>query len=76
MSSADHLVYMANQIARNFGALADDAAATKVAEHILLYWDPRMKSRIVQCAKNEVSELSAVTAEAVRIVADKTTSNG
>lgn len=75
MSGTNHLIYMANQIARNFGALTDDVAASKVAEHILLYWDPRMKSRIVQYAKNEASELSAVTAQAVIIIADKTTSN-
>tara|TARA_E500000305_G_C4012505_1_gene233563 strand:- start:411 stop:629 length:219 start_codon:yes stop_codon:yes gene_type:complete len=40
------LIYMANQIARNFGALDADGAAEAVAEHITLYWDPRMKAAI------------------------------
>lgn len=37
----DKLVYMANQIAANLALEPDPAAAT--AEHIQLYWDPRMK---------------------------------
>ncbi len=38
------LVRMANQIAANLGHENDPAAAT--AEHIRLYWDPRMKRAI------------------------------
>jgi formate dehydrogenase subunit delta len=46
MSSLDHLIYMANQIARNFGTLDDAGAAASTAEHIGLYWDPRMRRMI------------------------------
>jgi formate dehydrogenase subunit delta len=45
MSTITRLVYMANQIAKNFATEADPAAAT--AEHIRLFWDPRMKRLIV-----------------------------
>jgi len=38
--SAERLVYMANQIARNL-ALDGDPAAT-MAEHIRAFWTPRM----------------------------------
>lgn len=70
MNTLDHLVYMANQIARNFGTLDSDAAAEAVAEHILLYWDPRMKSRIIaHVADQGGSELSDVAARAIGIVA-------
>ncbi len=70
MSTLDHLVYMANQIARNFGTLDRDAAAEAVARHILLYWDPRMKSRIIAHVVDQGgSDLSDVAKQAVGIVA-------
>ena len=44
MTSLERLVYMANQIARNFACEADPVAA--IAGHIGLFWDPRMKQMI------------------------------
>ena len=46
MNSLERLVYMANQIAKNFATNihADPALAT--ADHIGAYWDPRMKTMI------------------------------
>ena len=46
MSPAERLVYMANQIARNFAAQGVDVAALAVADHIAAFWDPRMKAQI------------------------------
>ncbi len=43
-STLDNLVRMANQIAANLQHEPDPAAAT--AEHIHLFWDPRMKRMI------------------------------
>ena len=37
------LASMANQIARNFAAMGQDAAIEETARHIRLYWDPRMR---------------------------------
>lgn len=72
MKTLDHLVHMVNQIARNFGTLDRDAAAEAVAGHILLYWDPRMKSRIIAAVTDGTgSDLSDVAALAVGIVAQK-----
>jgi formate dehydrogenase subunit delta len=44
MNSLEKLVMMANQIAANLGHEADPAEAT--ADHIRLFWDPRMKTMI------------------------------
>ncbi len=44
MTSEDKLIMMANQIAANLMHEHDPAAAT--ANHIGLYWDPRMKAMI------------------------------
>jgi formate dehydrogenase subunit delta len=44
MNSLEKLIMMANQIAANLGHEADPAEAT--AEHIRLFWDPRMKAMI------------------------------
>ncbi|MCF8707289.1 formate dehydrogenase subunit delta [Rhizorhapis sp. SPR117] len=46
MNSLDHLIYMANQIARNFATLKEAQAIAAVAGHIRDFWDPRMKSMI------------------------------
>ncbi len=46
MDSA-RLVYMANQIARNFAAQGEDAAIAATAQHIRDFWDPRMKAAIL-----------------------------
>jgi len=72
MNTLDNLVYMANQIARNFGTLDRDAAAEATAEHILLFWDPRMKSRIIaHVADGAGAGLSEVAALAITMVAQK-----
>ena len=41
---AAKLAMMADQIARNFAALGEDVAVAQTAEHIRLFWDPRMKA--------------------------------
>ena len=55
--SLDHLVRMANQIARNLQHEPDPAAAT--AEHIRLYWDPRMKQMIFDNGPAGLSDVAA-----------------
>ena len=46
MNSLEKLIYMANQIARNFGTLDKAEAAAAVAAHMYDFWDPRMKTMI------------------------------
>ena len=46
MTPHERLVYMANQIARNFAAQGEEKASLATADHIASYWDPRMKAEI------------------------------
>ncbi|HEU0065799.1 MAG TPA: formate dehydrogenase subunit delta [Sphingomonas sp.] len=45
MSNDERLVYMIDQIARNFVAIGADRAIDATADHIATFWDPRMKQR-------------------------------
>ena len=65
MNSAERLVYMANQIATNLAT--DDDPVSAVANHIQLFWDPRMK-RLIQ--ENDKAGLSLVAAEAIGRLAE------
>ncbi|MEZ5709257.1 MAG: formate dehydrogenase subunit delta [Blastomonas sp.] len=47
MNSIEKLVYMANQIARNFAVQGDDDAVRATADHIASFWDPRMRAMII-----------------------------
>lgn len=60
MTSVERLVMMANQIAANLAREADPASAT--AEHIRLFWDPRMKRLI---GAHDGAGLSPVAAKAI-----------
>lgn len=62
MSNDEKLVYMLNQIARNFEALGHDAAAAATADHVANFWDPRMRARIRELTESG----SAVLAETSR----------
>jgi formate dehydrogenase subunit delta len=45
--SPDKLVYMANQIGKFFASQGDDQAVAGIADHLQKYWDPRMRSAIL-----------------------------
>lgn len=68
MSNRERLVYMVNQIARNFEALGSDAAAAATGDHLLQFWDPHMKRQIIDQLGRPDSALSATASEAVRIM--------
>ncbi|MES2782166.1 MAG: formate dehydrogenase subunit delta [Pseudomonadota bacterium] len=65
MNSVERLVHMVNQIATNLAT--DDAPVAAVAEHIQLFWDPRMKQMIFA---HGADGLSPVAAAAIRLLAD------
>ena len=56
------LRYMADQIARNFAAIGHDDAIAAVADHIAMFWDPRMKAAIFA---EDPSALSPIAAAAI-----------
>jgi formate dehydrogenase subunit delta len=66
VNSLQKLVMMANQIAANLMQELDPAAAT--AEHIRLFWDPRMKSMICE---DGVAGLSSMAAAAVDLLNER-----
>lgn len=43
----DKLVYMANQIGRFFAHQEEDKAIAGIADHLVKFWDPRMRAAIV-----------------------------
>jgi formate dehydrogenase subunit delta len=71
MSNLERLVYMANQIARNFEALGHEAAAKATADHIASFWDPRMKAQIFACLEDGDTSLSATSSDAIRLLRDR-----
>lgn len=44
-AGAARLVRMANDIARNLATRGEEEAAVATAEHIALFWDPRMRAQ-------------------------------
>ena len=71
--SADYaakLRYMADQIARNFAALGHENAVLATADHIDMFWDPRMKAAIFADAKGAGrSQLSDIASAAIEHLA-------
>ena len=59
------LITMANQIARNFEALGPDHAVAATADHLVKFWDPRMKAQIVALAASDTESFEPITALAV-----------
>lgn len=43
----DKLVYMVNQITRNFAVQGEAKAIAATTEHLKLFWDPRMRREIL-----------------------------
>ncbi len=44
--SPDKLVHMANQIALAFEPMGEARAVPQIADHVNLFWDPRMRTDI------------------------------
>ena len=68
MSTEERLVYMANQIAREFARVGDPAAAT--ADHIAKFWDPRMRGRILAGDPQQLG-LSEIAAGAFQLLRER-----
>jgi formate dehydrogenase subunit delta len=64
--SPDKLAYMANQIGRFFASQKPDAAVDGIADHLLKFWDPRMRRTLLAHA-GEVSLEPSVRAALDRL---------
>jgi formate dehydrogenase subunit delta len=63
--SHDRLAYMANQIGRFFASQKPDTAVAGIEDHIMKFWDPRMRKALVtQLAEGQV-ELDPLVRQAV-----------
>jgi formate dehydrogenase subunit delta len=71
MTTRERLVHMANQIARNFATQSVDDAALAVADHIVMFWDPRMKALICETMDASGEGLSPVAHAAIVHLRDK-----
>lgn len=71
MSNLERLAYMVNQIARNFSAIGEDAAASATADHIATYWDPRMRQQGFDLLDGEEGMLTPVAASALYQLRDR-----
>ena len=75
MTTADKLVYMANQIASFFASQPKEDAVTGVAKHINDFWDPRMRRQFFEIAEAGNKAISPLVLEALPKIRRPTTSN-
>ena len=61
----DKLIYMANQIAREFAAQRPHEAAQATYDHLWHFWDPRMRGLILDHLAEGGNRLNDVARDAV-----------
>ena len=59
------LRHMVDQIARNFAVQGDEKAIAATAEHLRLFWDPRMKAAILADDRAMLSPIAAAAVERI-----------
>ena len=64
-SSLDRLIYMANQIAGEFACQRPGEAAQATYDHIWHFWDPRMRTMILDHLERGGDGLGEITRAAV-----------
>lgn len=64
--SPERLVYMANQIGRFFASQGRDEAVAGTLDHLMKFWDPRMRAGIIAYLDADGSGLEPNVREAVR----------
>ncbi len=65
MSSPDKLVYMANQIGGFFETQRADDPKAGIANHILKFWEPRMREAIFAYVDHGGSGLKDIVRDAI-----------
>jgi formate dehydrogenase subunit delta len=70
--SADKLVRMANQIAAFFRTQGEGSAPDMVADHLVKFWEPRMRDAIIAHGQAGGEGLDPVAAQAVAFLAEGT----
>ena len=57
------LRYMVDQIARNFAIQGEEAAIVATAEHLQLFWEPRMRAAILADDRGLLSPIAAAAVD-------------
>jgi formate dehydrogenase subunit delta len=70
-STAERLVYMANQMAKFFASQKHDTAVAGLADHIVKFWDPRMKAMIGEHMAAGGAGLDPLAKEALTVVGER-----
>ena len=70
--SPDKLAYMANQIGSFFAPRNPSTAVASITDHLLKFWDPRMRRAIVAHLGEGGGELDRLVREAVERLEDRT----
>ncbi len=65
---AQKLVRMANQIATFFKAQGATSAPEEIADHLVKFWDPRMRSQILAHLDKGGAGLDPLAREAVELL--------
>jgi len=68
MSTIDHLIYMANQIARELASQQPRRAVAATSDHLRSFWDPRMRQAIVAHLDSGGEHLSDIAKGAVALL--------
>jgi formate dehydrogenase subunit delta len=63
--SHDKLAYMANQIGRFFQSQKPETAVAGIEEHILKFWDPRMRNALLTQMAEGHAELDPLVRQAM-----------
>lgn len=66
MAHADTMVHKANQIALFFATFPHDEAVEGVANHLRMFWAPRMRREIIEFVDGGGEGLHELAEEAVR----------
>lgn len=67
----ESVIRMANQIARNFAVHGEEKAVAETAEHISLFWDPRMKEMAAALVAEPDCGLSPLALQSLQQVAKR-----
>lgn len=52
------LIYMVNQIAKFFNSYSDDQAIGEIRNHVIRFWDPRMRAKMAALVERGQTGLS------------------
>jgi formate dehydrogenase subunit delta len=70
--SHDKLAYMANQIGRFFQSQKPETAVAEIEDHLLKFWDPRMRRAILAQLADGSIELDPLVRQAVEKMGNRT----